>query len=66
MLALARFVGRRILNGRLATHPTVRRVVMVVAVVGWFRHRFPAQTQRVTLKKGETLRVEVTKSGGRN
>jgi hypothetical protein len=34
---------------------------MLLAVIGWFRRRFPAATQRISLKKGETLRVEVIK-----
>lgn len=61
MSALLRFIGRRLQNGALAAHPLVRRALMLLAVIGWFRRRFPAATQRISLKKGETLRVEVIK-----
>jgi hypothetical protein len=59
MFELLRFIARRLWSGRLSSHPMMRRIFVVLAVIGWFRRRFPAATQRVTLRKGETLRVEV-------
>ena len=63
VITLLRFIARRLRNGRLAAHPMVRRVLMLAAVIGWVNKRFSASTQRISLKKGETLRVEVIPPG---
>ena len=39
----------------------VRRLVMVAAVIGWFRRRVNQPSQQIRLKKGETLLVEVVR-----
>lgn len=60
---LLRFFGRRLQNGTLASRPMVRRMLMLVALIGWVRRRFPEASQRITLRKGERLRVEVIPAG---
>ena len=40
-------------------HPWVRRLAIVVAVVGWVSRRLGPRSQVVRLHKGETLRVSV-------
>ena len=63
LAALLRFLGRRLQSGLLARHPLVRRFFMLVALIGWVRRRFPEASQRITLRKGERLRVEVIPAG---
>ena len=60
---LLRFLGRRLQSGTLASRPMVRRMLMLVALIGWVRRRFPESSQRITLRKGERLRVEVIPAG---
>lgn len=59
VLALLRFVLRRLQRGKFASHPLVRRMVFIAAILSWLNRRFFGSSQKLSLKKGESLRVEV-------
>lgn len=63
MTAVLRFIGIRIIGGLLRRHPLVRRLVLVGAVLRWFVRRYGNGSQQVTLRRGETLRVEIIPPG---
>ena len=64
VLSLLLFLWRRVQRGTLVKHPLVRRILMLLAISRWVRRRFPSTTQQITLKKGETLRMEIVRSDG--
>lgn len=61
MFSLLRFVAQRLLRGRLAKTPIIRRLLFIAAILGWLNKKFGTSPQRVRLRRGETLVVSVVK-----
>jgi hypothetical protein len=61
VFSLLRFIAQRLLNGRLAKTPFVRRLLLIAALLSWLNKKFGASTQQVKLRRGETLLVSVVK-----
>jgi len=61
VFSLLRFIAQRLLNGRLAKKPFIRRLLLIAALLSWLNEKFGASTQQVKLRRGETLVVSVVK-----
>jgi len=61
VFTLLRFVAQRVLYGRLAKTPFIRRLLLIAALLSWLNKKFGASSQQVKLRRGETLVVSVVK-----
>lgn len=61
MFSFLRFVAQRLLHGRLAKTPFIRRLILIAAVLSWLNKKFGTPSQQVKLRRGETLVVSVVK-----
>ena len=63
MFALIKWGGKKILSNQSAKRRWLRRLMLLVAVLRWLDRRFSSKASRITLRRGESLVVNVQKNG---
>ena len=57
------WVGRKIIGKQSTNSRWLRRLILVFTVLRWIDRRFQPQTAAISLKRGESLLINVQQNG---